>query len=1089
MRLAVHAPVRVVLVALVALALLALAGGAAATSTPQTLTFSQNWSDTGLITTDDTWSGVPGVEGRRGDDLTTATGTDPQTVLADGASTPLDVNANQTNPNTFATGGVAEFHLLDPTVALNGSGTADAPHVVLYLNTTGMEDVTVSYNLRDLDGSVDNAVQQVALQFRAGSTGSFTNVPAGYVADATAGPSLSGLVTPVNVVLPSAVDGQPVVEVRVITTNAGGNDEWVGVDDISVTGSPVENAPVVASCGAPLTTDQGVAATRQVSATDADGRVADIAITSVTPSPAPGSISISNLTPAAVTGGTATAEVVVDSAVPVGSYSVVVTATNDDAALQTGTCTLDVTVEQPPVPIYELQGSGAASPFAGTQQTTTGVVTVILGNGFFVQDPTGDLDSSTSDGIFVFGTSFARQVAPGDVVRIGGTVVEFRPSARPRDLTVTEFSPTTSVTKTGTDSLPTPVVISDRPDVAIDPDGISTFEALEGMLVAIDTPRVSGPTNSFGEFVVAASGDQANMTAGGNFLVSPLFGGAVDYNPERIMVDDEARLAGAAGTRINAPQPALTVGDLATGPITGALDYQFSNYRVQAGHRVADVLTGSAPVSPASSLPDAEPFEGRIATFNVENLFDCVDAPGKDDDHPTCNAAAITSLDRQLTKLANAFQQELKSPELVIIEETENAEVLTGNALGLVPGTTLPALLPRISGNWDAVSFDASDERGIEVAFVWNTDRVTLHEAFLSTSILSDDGLFSGSETIRPGREPLVGRFTIDDAAVTVVGNHFKSKGGPQFGVDPLEAGDDPLYGAFQPPLRWTETQLRHQQADYVRELVDLLLGLHPGANVLVGGDLNDFAFAEPGEGHHTVARITDSPTAPLVNVIERVPEEERYTFIFEGNSQVLDHMLLNQPLEALLRDQAIAHFNTDFPDAFGNDASITLRSSDHDPLVAYFCTDFTPCAMEELADVAAALEAIVAANPGTRLADKVEDALAEVEVALAKLSQTPPDRAGSLGAIEGAAGDLEAAVKARLLGSAQGTELLDRLAHAARLLAVEAIGEARARGGSARKIASAEQALARGDTRRASGRFKQAVAAYKDAVAKAEGA
>src|SRR5919106_4743582 len=381
----------------------------------------------------------------------------------------------------------------------------------------------------------------------------------------------------------------------------------------------------------------------------------------------------------------------------------------------------------------------------------------------------------------------------------------------------------------------------------------------------------------------------------------------------------------------------------ATGDSVGPLDYQFSNYRVQANHLVSSVLTGSPPPdAPIGALRSPEPFEGRIATFNVENLFDCVDAPGKADDHPTCNAAALAALETQLAKLARAFEEELGSPEVAIIEETENSLVLTGDATGKVPGTALTPLLDRVSGSWDAVSFDASDERGIEVAFVYDADRVTLHRASLSTTVLPDGGLFSGSATIRPGREPLVGFFTIDDVDAIVVGNHLKSKGGPQFGVDPLEAGDDPLYGAFQPPTRWTEIQLRHQQADYVRDLVDLLLEDNPGANLLVGGDLNDFAFPEPGEGQDTVARITDSPTDPLTNIIPLVAEERRYTFIFEGKSQVLDHMLLNARMEALLRDQNIAHFNTDYPSTFGSNPAITLRSSDHDPLVGYFCTDAT---------------------------------------------------------------------------------------------------------------------------------------------------
>lgn len=915
---------------------------AAADPVAQPLPFSQDWSNPDLITTDDDWSGVPGIVGFRGDGLTSANDVDPQTVLGEGSPPVVDVTANRTNPVSFTTGGVAEFDLANDVVALNGSGTADAPSIVLHVNTTGASSVTVSYNLRDIDASSDNAQQQVALQYRVGSTGNFTNLPAGYVADAT-DPNLDTRVTPVSVTLPSDAADRSVVQVRVITTNASGNDEWVGVDDILVA---TGDTPPAVSATTPADGASNVAESSDVSITfneavDVTGTWFSIACAT------------SGSHMAAVTGGPTTFTLNPDTdfasnescTVTVFAANVIDQDTDDPPDNMAADFSFSFQTVAPATPIYEIQGDGHTSPFAGTQQRTTGVVTVILGSGFFMQDPTGDGDPQTSDGIFVFtGSATARTLAPGDLVEVTGTVVEFRPNSRPRDLTLTEFSPAT-VTKTDTGAaLPPPVVIDDRPDEVIHPDGIDAFERLEGMRVSLDTPRVSGPTNDFGEFVVAASGDHANATAGGNFLVNPLAGGAVDYNPERIMVDDEARIPGGtgSGTRINNPMVPLTVGDTATGGVVGAVDYQFSNYRVQAGHLVSSVFPESTPSSPAADLRDPHPWEGRISSFNVENLFDCVDAPGKSDDHPTCNAAALAALETQLSKLAAGFEQELKEPEIVIVEETENTEVLTGDGTGFVPGTTLQPLLKRLSGNWDAVSFDASDERGIEVAFAFNTDRVTLHDAFLATDVLPDGGLFSGSPTIRPGREPLVGFFTLDDIDLILVGNHLKSKGGPQFGVDPLEAGDDPLYGAFQPPTRWTEIQLRHQQADYVRDLVDLLLEDNPGANLLVGGDLNDFAFPEPGEGQDTVARIAESATDPLTNIIPLVPEERRYTFIFEGNSQVLDHMLLNASLEELLRDQNIAHFNTDYPSAFGSDPSTTLRSSDHDPLLAYFCTDAT---------------------------------------------------------------------------------------------------------------------------------------------------
>ncbi len=211
-------------------------------NSPQTLPFFQDWSNIGMITANDDWAGVPGILGYSGDGLATGTGADPQLVVADGTSTPVDVNANQTNPNTFTTGGVTEFHITDPVVALAGSGTAKAPFILIHLNTTGSSNINVSYNLRDIDGSTDNAVQPVALQYRVGNTGDFTNLPAGFVADATSGPSLATLVTPVSVTLPAAADNQPEVHVRIITTDATGNDEWVGIDDISIMGG------MVASC-------------------------------------------------------------------------------------------------------------------------------------------------------------------------------------------------------------------------------------------------------------------------------------------------------------------------------------------------------------------------------------------------------------------------------------------------------------------------------------------------------------------------------------------------------------------------------------------------------------------------------------------------------------------------------------------------------------------------------------------------------------------------------------------------------------------------------------------------------------------------
>ena len=221
--------------------------------------FTQNWSNTELIATDDNWSSVPSIIGYLGEDLAnTTTGIDPQTVV-DPRTTTIDVNANRTNPDTFFTGGVAEFHIANPTVALQGSGTADAPFILIHLDTSGMRNIQVAYNLRDIDGSANHANQSVALQYRVGSSVNFINVPAGYVADASTGPSLATLVTPVLVTLPAAVDNQAQVQVRIITTNALNSDEWIGIDDINISGSPLDATEFIVT----NTNDSGAGSLRQ----------------------------------------------------------------------------------------------------------------------------------------------------------------------------------------------------------------------------------------------------------------------------------------------------------------------------------------------------------------------------------------------------------------------------------------------------------------------------------------------------------------------------------------------------------------------------------------------------------------------------------------------------------------------------------------------------------------------------------------------------------------------------------------------------------------------------------------------------------
>lgn len=241
--------------------------------------FSQDWTNTGLITTNDNWSGVPSIEGYLGQNITTASnGADPQTLLTvSSVANDLDVIANQTNTG-INNGGIAEFELVgNPTIAFQGSGTADAPYIIVYLNSTGRENITFSFNARDIDSTVttppneEDAVQQVAVQYRIGNTGNFTNLPSAYIPDATASPGAT-LITPVSVVLPSNANNVAELQIRVITSNASGSDEWVGIDDIVVSSTAVSAGPNAA----PILVDSNFV----VPAIDED--VADLTNTGIT---------------------------------------------------------------------------------------------------------------------------------------------------------------------------------------------------------------------------------------------------------------------------------------------------------------------------------------------------------------------------------------------------------------------------------------------------------------------------------------------------------------------------------------------------------------------------------------------------------------------------------------------------------------------------------------------------------------------------------------------------------------------------------------------------------------------------------------
>lgn len=211
------------------------------------LTLNLNPTTADLITSNDDWSVMQSVEGYMGRNLTATHGVDPQTILKTEFTNntlpevgQTQVNANKGNPSAFNAGGVTEFDK-GTYLAIGFQGNVQAnPYMVFFVNTVGTSSVSISYEITDIDEGSNNAVSPIALQYRVGETGFFTNLPDGFIADATDGPNIGGRMTSRSVMLPPDASNQPKVQIRLITTNAANTsgsstpDEWIGVNNVVI---------------------------------------------------------------------------------------------------------------------------------------------------------------------------------------------------------------------------------------------------------------------------------------------------------------------------------------------------------------------------------------------------------------------------------------------------------------------------------------------------------------------------------------------------------------------------------------------------------------------------------------------------------------------------------------------------------------------------------------------------------------------------------------------------------------------------------------------------------------------------------------
>ena len=551
----------------------------------------------------------------------------------------------------------------------------------------------------------------------------------------------------------------------------------------------------------------------------------------------------------------------------------------------------------PQVSIMQIQGRGHLSPFAGDSVVTTGVVTAVLSTGCYVQDPVGDFDPSTSDAIFAF-TGSAPALEVGDDVRLVGLVSEFRPAGDPTNLTVTEITHPRIEILSRAQTLPTPVtlacpmpteIVDNDALLVFDPesDGIDFYECMENMRVGVPDAVTVSVTNAFGELWVRGP-CATSVNARGGITISES-----DMNPERIQIDD---------ARLESPVWA-SVGDQ-LGDVVGVLSYRFGNY---------ELLPDALPASQASdNRHEVTTLTGNdtqltIASFNLHNL----------------NA---TEMER-IAELAGVIAMNLRSPDIIAVQEVQDNSGPVDDGT-VEAGQTYAALIAAIREQGgaaydyrDIAPEDGADggESGanIRVGFLFRPDRVAFVDrgranARTNISVIAGGGrpmlshspgrIDPANDAWRSSRKPLAAQFAFAGQTLFVIACHFTSRG-----------GSTPLFGATQPPIIGGAAQ-RVQQARVVADFVDGLLAIDGSAAVMVLGDLNDFQFAPTLE---TLERH-------LVNLTDRLPASERYTYNFEGNSQALDHILVSSELARGAQYDAV-HVSSEFAGA----------ASDHDPVVA----------------------------------------------------------------------------------------------------------------------------------------------------------
>ena len=579
--------------------------------------------------------------------------------------------------------------------------------------------------------------------------------------------------------------------------------------------------------------------------------------------------------------------------------------------------------EETPMPevdtIHKIQGANHFSPMEGEMVSdVAGVVTVLRSDGFYMQSTEPDDDPYTSEGIFIE-TDGVPTVKVGDAVLVSGTVKEKAPGGSGTDnLTQTLIDDVAVEVVSGGNELPAPTVVGEggripptkvidndtngyvSEETPFDPDedGLDFYESLEGMLIQINDALVVGPTNAYKEIVVVGDmGAQAGVLSSLGGLVIQ----ADDFNPERIVLDD-----------LLVELPYVDMGDYATEPIIGVVDFDYGNFKILPFESV-HFTSGGLSQEVATDPGDADVL--RIADYNVENFS--------------------TKEPERVAKLADQIVNLMLSPDIIALQEIQDNNGAP-NMDGVAADETYQAIIDAVVAlggpTYGYVNIDpkAGNDGGISGGNIRNgylyrlDSGLTLVNAPHGDAVTPVEILIQNGKpmlSLNPGRidpdnrafdqsrKPIVVQFLYKGESLFLINNHFSSK-----------SGDMPLFGKVQPPKLESEAP-RVQQAQVVFDFVSALLAVDPAAQVIVMGDLNDFQFSPPLEVLKTDGLLTD--------LVETLPVEERYTYVYDGNSQVLDHIMVSETLLNSLSEFNILHINSGY--------DIEQRFSDHEISLATF--------------------------------------------------------------------------------------------------------------------------------------------------------